>query len=219
MRICEALRYLFLRKANPVSMKTNLRRIAALLLCLSTLFSLLVLSACNKDGDGDGNTPKPDDGTLTDAQKASIIAIGEAFAESGKSYSNDYGLTVKEIEHFIYYLYNGELQPEADGYASISGKEAAERIKSYFGIASILHTQKNSTEQELYYSGEKYYVKTNSPYAASVEIVSVKQNEDGNYNVLVNVICQNDTRVELDFVFKFDGDSTLVISCLRYDER
>lgn len=197
-------------------MKTNLRRIAALLLCVSSLFSLALFSACNKGGD----KPKPDGGSeLTEAQRANILAISEAFIESGKIYNSEYGLTVKEIEQFIYYLYNGELTPAADGYAKVSGKETADRVKMYFGIANLLHTQKSSEDQDFYYKSEAYYIKTNSPFVASAEIASVKLNEDGNHEVLVKASCADDARVELEFVFKFEGDDTLVLSCSRYDEK
>lgn len=199
-------------------MKANLRRIAALLVCASALFSLAVFSACNKDGGG--NTPKPDGGSeLSEAQRANILAISEAFIESGKVYNSEYALTVREIEQFIYYLYNDELKPESDGYAKVSGTDSAERLKMYFGIANLLHTQKNSGDQDFYYANGTYFVKTNSPVVTSAEIVSVKLNENGNREVLVKAVCADDARVELDFVFKLEGDDTLVLSCTRYDEK
>lgn len=199
-------------------MKANLRRIAALLVCASALFSLAVFSACNKDGGG--NTPKPDGGSeLSEAQRANILAISEAFIESGKVYNTEYGLSVKEIEQFIYYLYNGELKPEADGYASISGKDAADRIRMFFGISSILRTHKTSADQDFYYSGEKYYVKTNSPVVVSSEIASAEKNDNGNYAVLVKADCVGDMSVELELVFKLSGDETQVLSCSRYDKK
>ena len=199
-------------------MKANLRRIAALLVCASALFSLAVFSACNKDGDSE--TPKPNGGSeLSEAQRANILAISEAFIESGKIYNSEYGLTVKEIEQFIYFLYNGELKAEADGYAKVSGQDTAERVKMYFGIANLLHTQKNSEDQDFYYMGETYYIKTNSSIVNSAEIASVKLNEDGNHEVLVKAACEGDMRVELEFVFKIQGDDTLVLSCSRYDEK
>lgn len=199
-------------------MKASLRRIAALLVCASALFSLAVFSACNKDGGNE--TPKPDGGSeLSEAQRANILAISEAFIESGKVYNTEYGLSVKEIEQFIFFLYNGELKPESDGYAKVSGNDSAERLKMYFGIANLLHTQRNSGAQDFYYANGTYFVKTNSPVVTSAEIASVKQNEDGNHEVLVKAACADDARVELDFVFKIDGDDTLVLSCSRYDEK
>ncbi|MBR5947984.1 MAG: hypothetical protein IKZ82_04975 [Clostridia bacterium] len=197
-------------------MRKTLRRIAALLLCVSALFSLFLLSACRNDEEKN----KPDESSaLSEAQRANILAISEAFIESGKIYSSEYALSIKEIEEFVYYLYNDELTPDVEGYASIPGSEAAERLKMYFGISSILHTQRNSTDQNFYYHNEKYFVKTNPSVVKSCEIVSAEQNESGNYLVKVHAIGENDARVELDFVFKLDGDNTLVLSCSRYDEK
>ena len=117
---------------------------------------LLTVSGCKKPDEKAHETPTPQDPFgLSEAQLKNILAISEAFVESGKVYP----LPISEIEPFVYYLYNGELTAGTDGYAAIPFKEASERLNMYFGITSILHTQKNNTDQDFYFSDDKYYVK------------------------------------------------------------
>lgn len=187
-------------------------KLISLALATCMLASVLTVLGCKKD---DGK----DSFGLTDTQRANILAISEAFVESGKTYNNDYALSVKEIEQFIYYLYNDELTSEIEGYGIVSGDDALARIKMFFGISSVLHTHKSTAEPDFYYYNKNYYVKTNSPVVTESDIVFCKQDESGNYNVTVQCSGVDDMRIDLEFVFTIEGDEVLVRSCTRYDER
>ena len=190
-------------------------KLISLALAACIIASALTVFGCKKPDDKQNNNTFG----LTETQLNNILAISEAFAESGKVYDDSNALAVKEIERFIYYLYNGELTADSDGYGSVSADDAYDRLKTYFGIAIVRHTQKNDTDQPFYFSDNKYYIKTSSSVVTDTNIVSCEQDESGSHKVFVKCSFVDGTRIDLEFVFKIEGDATRVVSCKRYDEK
>lgn len=199
-------------------MRSSNKLIAYMLLCLMLISAALPLIGCGGNSENNGNK-KDNDFGLTQAQSANILAIAEAFAESGHSYNSENPLSVADMEYFVYYLYNDELKSSDSAYAVVSEEEALERIRMYFGITSVLHPRKNADDPDYYYNSGNYYVKASETAYQSIKIVSFEEDESGNSNASIEGVGKDGTRVVLDFIFNIDGDNVKVLSCTRYDEK
>ncbi|MBO4879816.1 MAG: hypothetical protein J5544_06110 [Clostridia bacterium] len=209
-----------------------LRTAAIAALTAAFILSVMLTAACGARGntdptaapgetaapDGDQPTAEPVKTALTVEQTAQVIAAAEAFFESGLSYGENSPLTFKQMESFIYYLYNGELSASEGSFAVIPRAEAEQRIKTLFGAERLMNTGKRAgTVQKYYCDSDNYYVRTAEP-AGQVRLGDAYTAEDGSLIVYAAVRGGDGSGASFKLTFEVKDEGLLVKSCERYDE-
>ena len=193
-------------------MKFVFKRSVALILSLALSAALpAVLSSCRRDEQNAGEQV-----VLGEVPQKKLVSILEAFCESGLSFEENRPLTSRNIESFIGFLYDGELDDEGDGYASVRSSEAEERIREYFSFTATRRTPWDGSGQRVYYHGGRYRVRVNEQ--GSVEELKLTSGENGRVIAEARVAV-GDVAAQLKLVFRMDGDSIRVMGCSRYDEK
>ncbi len=195
-------------------MRSFLKRVSSALLCAALAFASVFAAGCGKD-----DNKKPEVSGLTEIQSRNILAICEAFIESGKNYNSENALTITDMEKFVYYLYNAELEAAGDGYARVSEADAAARIKAYFGVETLMHVRRNLFDANFDFADGSYIIRPNSPAVTSSVILSNEPAENENRAVTVEVDCADGGKAKLELIVKLSGDNVRVITCSRFDEK
>lgn len=159
---------------------------------------------------------KSDPTKLDVKQSEKLLNIAEAFYESGENFNNTEAIGNRQLEYFMYYYYNDELEAQDDGYASLPVADADALVTGVFGFAPTLRSAQSSGERPFYFEDGKYYFEVKSSDVVSSSINSVSLDDDGNTVAVIALTDASGVEYQLRIVFVMNGEDMQIISCSKF---
>ena len=197
--------------------KARVLRAAAVILIM--IFCGLLLCGCGKRADGGPDSTEGNklNAELTEAQRARVIELAEAFRQFGE-YDSSEGIEFKRMENIVFCMFSDKIkETEPAGFGTVSAEEADEAVIGVFGNVRIMDVMRRKYEadgdQTYYFKNGEYHVMITDNSAYTYRIESAEYNDEGNLAASVLVLREGAEQLTLTFELMPNGESFRVKSC------